>query len=501
MASNIDVLNESTRVAQEAAKVAGLNFQPGATVVSGQIKPTNIPAPLINTNQGDLRFQNQNVNADLTPYLASVIATRDALASQEEKALRQEQQSYISELKGLQSRQESKPLAMNEALDKAGATKITKELQDLEGQIATRTAALESGLTNIEGKAIPMELLTGEQAQLRRQGLAEIGTLQARQQVLQGNLAAAKDAAQRAVDLIYAPEEARINNIISWLDINKDQLTEKEKEKAASVTEMLRLQSEELANKKTLQAYALNASANYPDAGILPSDDVQTVNTKIQGSEIYKTERAKANAGAGIDNGENSQLYAGLSSGTQTAVRAQVSAFKTEPIIQNFATIQEGRNFAQSLNTQTTNPADDQALIYSLAKALDPGSVVREGEYATAQKYAQSWVNAYGKGVTQALMGTGFLSEAARKNIKSTIEQKYKSSKMSYDNLYKQYANGINSLTGRNDGEKFIKDYRIGDTQTTTNEPELPPIDSEQPQNQTTQSSQSLWQSLKNLFK
>jgi len=311
MASNIDVLNESTRVAQEAAKMAGLNFQPGATVVGGQIKPTNIPAPLINTNQADLKFQNQNVNADLQPYLASVLATRDALVSQDEKNLRKENQAYISELKGLQTRQEQKPLALNQALEQAGATKITKEMQDLEGQIATRTAALESGLTNIEGKAIPMELLTGEQAQLRRQGLAEIGTLQARQQVLQGNLAAAKDAAQRAVDLIYAPEEARIKNIISWLDVNKDQLTEKEKEKAASVTEMLKLQSEELANKKTLQSYALNASANYPDAGILPSDDVQTVNTKIQSSRTYRTERARAEglAGGGTGGGTAGNSY------------------------------------------------------------------------------------------------------------------------------------------------------------------------------------------------
>lgn len=166
-------------------------------------------------------------------------------------------------------------------------------------------------------------------------------------------------------------------------------------------------------------------------------------------------------AGEGSQPGENPQLYSGLSAPTATAVRAQVNQYKTEPSIQNFAIVQEGKNFANSMSNTTTNPADDQGLIYALAKALDPGSVVREGEYATAQKYSQSWVAAFGKGVTQALLGTGFLSQSARENIKKTIEQKYQASKKSYDNLYKQYGDTISTLTGRGDGTKFLKDYSI----------------------------------------
>lgn len=157
--------------------------------------------------------------------------------------------------------------------------------------------------------------------------------------------------------------------------------------------------------------------------------------------------------------GESDQLYGGLSSSTATAVRAKVNAYKSEPMVTNFSTIQDGYNFAKSINTNTKNPADDQALIYSLAKALDPGSVVREGEYATAQKYAQSWVDAYGKAVTQAIAGTGFLSKQARENIKKVIEQKYNASKTSYDKVNTSYISNINNLTGRGDGKKFLTDY------------------------------------------
>jgi hypothetical protein len=183
---------------------------------------------------------------------------------------------------------------------------------------------------------------------------------------------------------------------------------------------------------------------------------------KVAELNQIKANTAKAWTDANKSGSDNEQLYSGLSSSTATAVRSKVAKFSTEPLVQNFATIQDGYNFAKSLADTTQNPADDQALIYSLAKALDPGSVVREGEYATAQKYAQSWVQSYGKAVTQALAGTGFLSETARKNIKATIEAKYKASQTSYNNLQAQYTSGINSLTGRNDGDKFLVDYTTG---------------------------------------
>lgn len=175
-------------------------------------------------------------------------------------------------------------------------------------------------------------------------------------------------------------------------------------------------------------------------------------------STVAASTRAPSSGGSGLV-GPGEQLYSGLSSPTATAVRSMVGKFGSEPLVQNFATIQEGYNFSQSISTKTQNPADDQALIYALAKALDPGSVVREGEYATAQKYAQSWISAYGKGVTQAIAGTGFLSEQARNNIKNVIKTKYDSAQTSYNNLQSQYTSRINNLTGRGDGTNFLIDY------------------------------------------
>jgi hypothetical protein len=195
-----------------------------------------------------------------------------------------------------------------------------------------------------------------------------------------------------------------------------------------------------------------------------PSNTANLASFEVGGKTLYfkKPPVKTASGGSGaVQPGDNPQLYAGLTAQTATAVRARVNAFKSEPSVQNFVTLQEGYDFASNISDTTKNPADDQALIYALAKALDPGSVVREGEYATAQKYAQSWVKAYGTGVTQAIAGTGFLSRTARQNIKATIEQKYLSAEKSYTNTYQQYAKSISTLTGRNDGELFLSDYAI----------------------------------------
>lgn len=185
--------------------------------------------------------------------------------------------------------------------------------------------------------------------------------------------------------------------------------------------------------------------------------------------------KTSVSGGSGVSGGStggNTMLYSGLPSPTATAVRGQVTAFKSEPLVTNFNTIQDGYNFVTSLPDTTTNPADDQALIYSLAKVLDPNSVVREGEYATAQKYSQSWLKSFGKSVSQAIAGTGFLSAEARKNIKDTIASRYAASKKSYDNVYNQYAQGINNLTGRTNGELFLKDYSTTSSVPQDNDPD-----------------------------
>lgn len=88
---------------------------------------------------------------------------------------------------------------------------------------------------------------------------------------------------------------------------------------------------------------------------------------------------------------------------------------------------------------QATNPAEQMALIFGYMKMLDPGSTVREGEYATAQNTTgiPGWVmNAYNK----AKDGV-FLDRTQVKNFLEQADQQMASAERSYAETLDQYRN------------------------------------------------------------
>lgn len=210
----------------------------------------------------------------------------------------------------------------------------------------------------------------------------------------------------------------------------------------------------------TERAMVTNLIAQDPGAGILPTDSLAVAEQKFKSGAVYRRSTYIAPSGG---SGHTVAIPGvGTLSNTQIDnINPLVTSFQNSPIVQNYNTIAEGYNFVKGLSNDTKNPADDQALIYSLAKALDPGSVVREGEYATAQKYAQSLVQSYGKSITQALQGTGFLSTDARNNIKATIESKFRAAEQSYSNISNETARRIELIGGlpAGTGAQFINNY------------------------------------------
>jgi hypothetical protein len=90
---------------------------------------------------------------------------------------------------------------------------------------------------------------------------------------------------------------------------------------------------------------------------------------------------------------------------------------------------------------------------------MDPESVVREGEYATVQKYAQSWAESFGFSAQRIFSNTPFLTAAARANMKATILSRFKAAQGQYNNVRQSYASQINRLTGAQDGDDYLTDY------------------------------------------
>lgn len=143
----------------------------------------------------------------------------------------------------------------------------------------------------------------------------------------------------------------------------------------------------------------------------------------------------------------------------QRRVDAVVKGFDSQPIVKKIAIMSEAVAFADALDPNTNNSADDQALIYNFAKMMDPESVVRESEYQTIQRYSQSLASTYGFDAKRVLSNTPFLTPQSRKQLKDTIRARFNASKGQYENLRNEFGRRIERITGKTGGVDELTDY------------------------------------------
>lgn len=144
---------------------------------------------------------------------------------------------------------------------------------------------------------------------------------------------------------------------------------------------------------------------------------------------------------------------------SQRRIDALTKGFDSQPTVRRAQILGESAQFAKGLDPNTKNPADDQALIYNFAKAMDPDSAVREGEYQTVQKYAQSWAERFGFDAKRIFSNTAFLTPLARANMKAAIMERFTASRGSYDALRKSYGT---KLAGMGGDDSDLIDYGAG---------------------------------------
>lgn len=145
------------------------------------------------------------------------------------------------------------------------------------------------------------------------------------------------------------------------------------------------------------------------------------------------------------------------------------AAFHNEKPVIKYNTAATDAKYALTIDPKTQNPADNQALISAFAKVMDPESVVREGEYATIQKYSQSWIESFGFNAARVFDNQEFLSEEAIKNLQKTIGDKFKVIEAGYNNVYNETARLIEKSANSQgtqflkpgEGGAFLKDYKF----------------------------------------
>jgi hypothetical protein len=127
-----------------------------------------------------------------------------------------------------------------------------------------------------------------------------------------------------------------------------------------------------------------------------------------------------------------------------STVNTIAGAFDNEPIVKAYNTVQEGYQTISNIGVNTKNPSDDIAFIYAFAKIMDPNSVVREGEYNTIQKYAQTWADNFKFKADRIFSNTNFLTADAKQKMLNTLKPKVDTITSQYKNVESEYQRQIN---------------------------------------------------------
>jgi hypothetical protein len=130
--------------------------------------------------------------------------------------------------------------------------------------------------------------------------------------------------------------------------------------------------------------------------------------------------------------------------------------FNTLPQVKDFATRSAGLGTVLA-SAADPSPAGDISLIFAYMKMLDPNSVVREGEFATAQSAGSIPETIWAK-YNQALEGTR-LADTVRQDFVDRAKRIYNSAAQDFGKVYSRYED----IAKRNqlDPSRALIDYRF----------------------------------------
>lgn len=189
-----------------------------------------------------------------------------------------------------------------------------------------------------------------------------------------------------------------------------------------------------------------NLMISAPDANITQNDTLESAIDKYRNSDTYKRDVRKAEADIAKVQSDASQI-GGLTPGQiSTTINQIAGAFDNEPIVKAYNEVVTGYQTLKSIGTETKNPADDIAFIYGFAKVMDPNSVVREGEYNTVQRYAQTWADTFGFNAKRIFSNTSFLSKDAKEKMLTTLKTKYDTITQQYNDLRNNYQSQVDAV-------------------------------------------------------
>jgi len=260
--------------------------------------------PLTSPNPSNAEYDARNKAA--ASYLAGMQSTIDNIQKQQEARLAEQKATQEATVKGLKDKltEVMGSTDYQTSLQKDRELFNTKQkIEDL-GVIQTKIAdaqnALNQGLIFEEGRPTRMELLTGRSAELKKQGLAQIQSLQSTAEIIKGNIDLARAYAQDSIDAIKMDNDKKIGALNTLLDLENKSLINISDEEKATIKERMNNLSAEGDRIAAEKDKLFNLASKYPQAfskgGVTFKDTMDSAYQKMLPylSEQQQTELDKA---------------------------------------------------------------------------------------------------------------------------------------------------------------------------------------------------------------
>lgn len=157
----------------------------------------------------------------------------------------------------------------------------------------------------------------------------------------------------------------------------------------------------------------------------------------------------------------------GLNATTASKVATIASSFDTNQITKDYNTVQNKLGSMNKIISSGVGGPGDLALVFEFMKALDPNSVVRETEYATAAKSGNIFAGWAARFNGYLKENGGFLPPSVQKAFVEIMQQKYNVSETQYNNYRNEQIKKINKWTGSDDGADYLSDFGAATSQFT----------------------------------
>lgn len=282
------------------------------------------------------------------------------------------------------------------AEEKAGLPQAEKDLQDINDQLRNEQRRLENEVRDIQdnkaglvGPAVGDKIREAQDRSYRRQ--ADMAVIQ---QSLQGRYDSAKTIADRAVKIQTERQQARIDALQLTYERNKDLFTKDEQRAFESAQadrqRVLDEEAEERSDIKTLGLLYLKEGGDPQTAAAIMSSNTYKDAMAKTGDIIGMTARLKNEKLIKTINGVGTDVLEG---GDKFNAEVKLSnEYNDRTADYNKASVQI-ENIKSSYNKALNDVASgksinaaSQGVLVAFQKLIDPGSVVRESEYARSSE-------------------------------------------------------------------------------------------------------------------